>query len=762
MLLKLALNNWKSHKETVVKFTPGINLLIGPMGAGKSSIIEAVCYTLFGTFPALRRKNIKLAEISNYYLNTDTSVELTFSVEKDTYHIIRKIRNGKSDAIIYKNNTLVEKGGDRVNDYIVELLETDYETFVNAIFSEQNKIDVILTSDPKTRKEQIDELLGINKLENARKNCVSAINKLKYALNNIEVQLKAINKESIEREFTQNQKNIEELETKETITQRSLAEKKRYLEETKTKYTELKTKIDAKTKLEKELNMVIGRIESLSAGIDKQIDYVEKYNKIKKAYAELSEKLGKLDSVILNMSRESSSIEKEIAQIKKTLSDAELQQKEIEKLEKELASISESPSIIAEEISTLEKNLAETNERIGIVQNETKKLEEAIKKLSESKGECPVCNTLLSSEKISELIEKNKGDLIRLGEEITKLKHDKKTIEERLIEKRKKTKKLEELTLLINEKKKRLVDTEALIKTITWLEKQKEEKERQLLAERDNQKKLLKDQQELNREIRECELTINAIKEINSLLSQKKLLESEVEKLQVSQQEYEESMKIYELALIEFKNCETELRSITENKKHLLEKRDYLNKRLNEITSFEKKHSKITKALADITSFKEVVTVGQATLRTTVIEALNLKMNDLWQQLYPYKDITEICILPKENDYLFLAKKKDYVEIYNLSGGEKSCVALAFRLALVYVLTPKLSLLVLDEPTHNLDEEAIRTLGMLLEERIPSLIDQTIVITHDKELMRENYGNTIALIRNKEKDGFSEITKTVD
>lgn len=49
-------------------------------------------------------------------------------------------------------------------------------------------------------------------------------------------------------------------------------------------------------------------------------------------------------------------------------------------------------------------------------------------------------------------------------------------------------------------------------------------------------------------------------------------------------------------------------------------------------------------------------------------------------------------------------------------------------------ITPKLSWLILDEPTHNLDEEAVRTLAISLHDQIPKIVSQTFVITHDENL----------------------------
>lgn len=47
-ILSIQLRNIKSHRETDLEFAPGINVLTGPNGVGKSTVFEAIGYALFG------------------------------------------------------------------------------------------------------------------------------------------------------------------------------------------------------------------------------------------------------------------------------------------------------------------------------------------------------------------------------------------------------------------------------------------------------------------------------------------------------------------------------------------------------------------------------------------------------------------------------------------------------------------------------------------------------------------------------------------
>ncbi|MEI7960998.1 MAG: hypothetical protein WCI04_01560, partial [archaeon] len=82
--------------------------------------------------------------------------------------------------------------------------------------------------------------------------------------------------------------------------------------------------------------------------------------------------------------------------------------------------------------------------------------------------------------------------------------------------------------------------------------------------------------------------------------------------------------------------------------------------------------------------------------------------------------------------------------------------ALCIRIAFSLVLTKKLSMLILDEPTHNLDSNAVAKLSEMLREQMPRLVEQIFVITHDKQLETAASSNLYLLTRNKDND---EATK---
>ncbi len=130
------------------------------------------------------------------------------------------------------------------------------------------------------------------------------------------------------------------------------------------------------------------------------------------------------------------------------------------------------------------------------------------------------------------------------------------------------------------------------------------------------------------------------------------------------------------------------------------------------------------------------ITEAQAVLRGELVQAVNQAAEMLWPQLYPYGDFKSIRLNAGEDDYSveLLANTGEWTAVEHASGGERTCASLSLRISFAVVLTPNLSWLVLDEPTHNLDASAVRSLCRALREEIPKIVEQTFIITHDEAL----------------------------
>ena len=66
-------------------------------------------------------------------------------------------------------------------------------------------------------------------------------------------------------------------------------------------------------------------------------------------------------------------------------------------------------------------------------------------------------------------------------------------------------------------------------------------------------------------------------------------------------------------------------------------------------------------------------------------------------------------------------------------------------------------MLILDEPTHNLDSEAINTLSQVFEENLPNIVSQALVISHEENLINSEFAKCYRFKRDKTKDTATEV-----
>lgn len=175
MLLKrLEIKNWCNHRQKTIEFKPGLNIIVGPNGSGKTNLIEAILFSL----SAQTSKSLKLIELCYAQsIQNPFSVNLLFS----NNIMIRRYHDSKYDSVTIITDTKDEKriviGREKVNSWIeqnivkrdilfslaynnqlnlldlVEMTPSEKEIFLNKIF----RSDILLDLDTDL-KEIIREI----------------------------------------------------------------------------------------------------------------------------------------------------------------------------------------------------------------------------------------------------------------------------------------------------------------------------------------------------------------------------------------------------------------------------------------------------------------------------------------------------------------------------------------------------------------------------------------------------------------------------
>ena len=148
--------------------------MVGVIGSGKSSVMDALCYGLFGTFPALQNRRVSTTDLlMRKPVSADQAkVSVSFAIEDKKYRVERILkRNGTNEGRLYLGeNLLVGPKPSQVTERVEKELQVTYELFARSVYSEQNNVDYFLKLNPGDRKKKFDELLDLQKYETVRSN----------------------------------------------------------------------------------------------------------------------------------------------------------------------------------------------------------------------------------------------------------------------------------------------------------------------------------------------------------------------------------------------------------------------------------------------------------------------------------------------------------------------------------------------------------------------------------------------------------------
>ncbi|MBD2141151.1 exonuclease subunit SbcC [Anabaena sp. FACHB-1250] len=205
--VQLIIKNFLSYRDAALDFS-GLHTacICGSNGAGKSSLLEAITWAIWGESRANVEDDVIHAGAK------EVRIDFTFQSGQQTYRVIRNRVRGGTSILEFQIETpagfrpLTGKGLKATQDVILEHIKLDYETFINSAYLRQGKADEFMLKRPTERKEILAELLKLNQydeLEERAKDNSKLFKgrgeELERSLENIKIQLQ-------ERETTENQR----------------------------------------------------------------------------------------------------------------------------------------------------------------------------------------------------------------------------------------------------------------------------------------------------------------------------------------------------------------------------------------------------------------------------------------------------------------------------------------------------------------------------------------------------------------------------
>ena len=169
------------------------NLIVGHNGSGKSTILDALTFSLFGK----PFRKISKSMLVNSVNEKDTMVEVEFSIGKNKYHVIRGIKPNK--FIIYCNDQPWDedaKAVDQQKNLEQNVLKMNFKSFTQIVVLGSSTFVPFMRLPGQQRREIIEDILDIqvfsvmnNKLKDKIRENNEEIKDLDYQLHLLEEKI---------------------------------------------------------------------------------------------------------------------------------------------------------------------------------------------------------------------------------------------------------------------------------------------------------------------------------------------------------------------------------------------------------------------------------------------------------------------------------------------------------------------------------------------------------------------------------------------
>lgn len=232
--IRLEVKNFLPYRAPDPIRFEGIHLacLTGSNGAGKSSILDAITWALWGRARAKRDEELVHLGQGEMY------VQLDFEQEGILWRVLRRRNRGKRgqgtlDLFIIQEDgsrTLQSEPAMRQTQAkINRILRLDYETFVHSAFLQQGKADAFTTRTPAQRKKILSDILGLDqwtvyedKVKERLKEISNQINYFDERIKEIDTEL--ARKPNLEAQLSEASKTHEEAQSALAIAEERLKE----------------------------------------------------------------------------------------------------------------------------------------------------------------------------------------------------------------------------------------------------------------------------------------------------------------------------------------------------------------------------------------------------------------------------------------------------------------------------------------------------------------------------------------------------------
>lgn len=768
VLKSVEVKNWKTFTEATLNLElSGLTGIVGQNGSGKSSFVDAILWCLFGAQPkgvtkgALRRRKADRK-------TEETFVKVTFLHAGQTVEVFRRMK-GKNDTVtagtFLDGNEVTVDTGSTVEKWVINRLGMDAQGFRTAIVVPQKELDSLVDALPSVRREHIEKLAGIEDMN-------LAVKKAREGENDLAKQIKVLpgSVEAVEEAGELMESIVSELAGVDGLYDAASDEVERLdnaVSAVVNKSSDSKEKLKKASEIHKDIVNLEHNVDltrSQISDVQKQIDTIgdeisgvdvsarpallNEYQEVNEEYSRVNHELANHTGNLSNAQKTVTSLENSISSKKAKLSASE---ENILIQESSLAEIDSAKSLKAKRDS-LEAEVATATGRISSLESLVSDLGESVRMLDShdhSEAQCPTCHTHL--ENPEKLVRQFKATIESSTAEILSLKDSVKVSRNAI----------QDTDSLISRRERLERDIESAKGAVATLQEDISVLEEDLTVANDSLSSFEGfDVDEAKDKIAALDLkkreilsagekiaaAERAIAKRESLISQKDSLESKASPLKEKLSGLESELDSYgDLSHLEMvvSNFDAELDDMRHEyseafrkMKDLETRRASLTERVKGAESVLEREEKLAKAkTVALTKLEEMSAVSDLLdeyrkeriariapeLSGTATDLISKMTNGRFEEVIVYDDFATSVIKDDGEEY----------SVSELSGGEKSVVALALRISIGSLITGEnAGLLWLDEVLPAQDAERRDAILNVLRS-LP--IQQVVMINHTHE-----------------------------
>ncbi|WP_332898492.1 DNA double-strand break repair ATPase Rad50 [Haladaptatus sp. CMSO5] len=209
---QIRLENFKCYDDADLGLEHGVTVIHGVNGSGKSSLLEACFFALYGP-GGFDRSLDEFITIGA----EEAAVELWFAHAGAEYRIERRIKlrgeRAQTTACVLDTPEGTIDGVNDVEAHIRNLLRMDADAFVNCAYVRQGEVNKLINASARERQSMIDDLLQLGKLEEYRERASDARLGVKSVLDDRHGSLTQLDDQIAEKEAKNFHEQLNEAET---------------------------------------------------------------------------------------------------------------------------------------------------------------------------------------------------------------------------------------------------------------------------------------------------------------------------------------------------------------------------------------------------------------------------------------------------------------------------------------------------------------------------------------------------------------------